>query len=401
MLAYIPMRWIERSTEYLLYLFFASLIFSNTLSQGISIIIIVLWLIRWIISRKFVHSPLDFAVIAFLFVRGASCFLSVDPFVSLHELRSGIFFCLIYFAITHQIQKEGGEKRIFRYLAILIYAGAIAAVYGIGYVLMHQLAVRAQSTAGGISRFSEFTMIVFCLAFVLSNERRIFPARWISYTVITVLAVGLIAAKARTQWIAVVPVVLIVGLKRERWLLGIVSGIAAVLFASIRSLRERFMIIVDPSSAIPGRLLIWRGALRVFFERPFRGFGPRTYGIVSPYLRERGSWHCDYLQVYLDSGIFGFLSYCYLSFMLFRYSIRLVRTPAQRNLGWGFLLTFSAMYIVSLVGGHIQEPVITPLFFSLIGFVSVLGRDKLNCGVRPVTSWGQTPENELRGQAPL
>lgn len=366
----------RRATEYLLYLFFASLIFSNTLSQGVAIIIIIMWLIRWVMDRKFVRSPIDMAVIVYLFVRGVTCFLSIDPFTSFHELRSGIFFSLIYFAITQHLRQRRGDEQVYRYITILVYAGAAAAVYGTVYVIVHHFGVRAESIAGGITRFSAYTMIAFCLAFSLANERKVFPKKYLSYIVIALLATGLILARSRAHWIAIVPVVLTIGLKRERWLLAITGSLFALLLLSVRSLRHRFTTLIKPAEAMSERLLIWSGAREVFFKRPFRGFGPRTYRIVSPYLKDKGSWHCDYLQAYLESGIFGCIAYLYLSFMLFRCSIRLVRIPAVHNLGWAFLLTFIAMYIVSLSSDHIQEPVITPLFFSLIAFVSVLSRKR-------------------------
>lgn len=368
------MQRMEKLTEYLLYLFFASLVFSNTLSQGVAIIILILTLVRWIAKRALVRHPLDFAVLAYFLVRMVTCYTSVDPLTSFEELRAGIFFSLIYFAITQHGAGKGSTGIIYRFLSILIYAGAAASIYATGYVIAHGFAVRAQSTAGGISRFSEYTMIAFCLAFTLSNERRIFPRKYLSFIVIGLLAIGLIVARARAQWIAIVPVVLIIGIKRERGLLAFTGGLFAILLLSVRTLGQRFMTFFSPGAAMAQRLLIWKGAREVFLKRPLMGFGPRTYRLVSPYLKDKGSWHSDYLQAYLDSGIFGLLSYLYLSFMLFRYSIRMIRTPGQRDLGWTFLLTFTGMYIVSLVGGHIQEPVITPLFFSLIGFVSLLGR---------------------------
>jgi O-antigen ligase len=364
--------WIDKATEYLFYGFFASLIFSNTLAQGVAIIIILFWIIRWIYTRQFIHHPLDYAVIVYLFVRSATCFLSVDPLASMHELRSGVFFSLIYFAITQQVRADSREKLVYRFVAILVYAGAIGALYGIGYTVVQRFTVRAQSTAGGITRFSEYTMIAFCLAFSLFQERRIFPRKYLSYIVIGILGLGLMFAQARAQWIAVVPVILAIGLLRARWMLAGICGFFALVVCTLSPLRRRFTSLLHPTAAMDSRFLIWKGAGEIFFKRPFRGFGPRTYGIVSPYLKNRGTWHSDYLQTYIDSGIFGILSYLYLSFMLFRYSLVLVRLPARRRIGQAFLLTFIAMYIVSFVGGHIQEPVITPLFFSLIAFVSVL-----------------------------
>jgi O-antigen ligase len=369
------MRWIGRFTEYLLYVFFASLVFSNTLAQGVAIILIVLWIIRWITGRYLTRYPLDLAVLLYLLIRSITCFTSIEPATSFLELRSGVFFSFIYFVITQHLAKDREEKEIYRYLALLIYAGAIAAVYGVGYVIVHQFAVRAQSTAGGISRFSAYTMIAFCLAFALPGQKRIFPRKWLAYLVIGLLGMGLIFARARAQWIAIVPLVFFIGLRRERWLLAFFTGLFGFFVLAVRQIRQRIGTFFCIPAAIEQRLLIWKGAREVFFRRPLLGFGPRTYRIVSPYLKDRGSWHSDYLQAYLDSGIFGFLSYLHLSVMLFYHSIRIIRNPLRREIGWAFLLTFVALYIVSFVGGHIQEPVITPLFFSLIAFVSVLSKE--------------------------
>ena len=373
---------LRKISEYLFYLFFGSLIFSNTLAQGIAIILIFLWILKWLLTRKFIRSPLDFPVIIYLLVRTITCFTSVEMMVSLRELRSGIFFSLIYFSITNLNDSEKKDTLINHYIAILIYAGAIASVYGISYVFLHDLTVRAQSTAGGISRFSEYTMIAFCLSFSLTKNRDIFKKRFIAFIVVWITAMGLIFAQARAQWLGIIPMLFIIGIKKEKFLVFYIVTVFGVIFALLRTIRKRVLTLLHPFSNTAKRFTIWKGAKLLILKRPILGFGPRTYPIVSPFLKEKGSWHSDYLQVYMDSGIFGFLSYMYLSFMIFKHSLNITRDPLRKDVGYALFFTMVAMYIVSFFGGHTQEPVITPLFFSLIGFISVLNSMKRQAKVK-------------------
>ena len=370
------MRWSNRFSEYLFYLFFASLIFSNTLAQGFALILILFWIYKWISKRKFVKSSLDFPVIIYLFIRSISCFTSVDILLSLKELQTGIFFSLIYFAITNFHDDKNKDVLLIRYITIIIYAGAIASVYGITRVIVYNFAEKAQSTAGGITRFAEYTMIVFCLSFALADNRRIFPKKYIAFLVLGITTVGLIFAQERAQWLGIIPVIIIVGLKRKRWLFVYITTLIGVCIAFLQNIRDRFMTLTQPFSHTSGRFTIWEGARSLITRNPFLGFGPRTYSVVSPFLKDRGSWHSDYLQVYMESGIFGFASYIYLSIMLFKHCITIFRNRYWRDIGCAFFFALVAMYVASFFSGHTQEPIINPLFFSIIGFVSILsGRE--------------------------
>jgi len=293
---------------------------------------------------------------------------------SLAGLRSGVFFSLIYFAITNLNDFEKKEIVLYRYISILIYAGAIASLYGAGYALTHGLTVKAQSISGGITRFAEYTMIVFCLSFSLARNRNIFPKRYIAFLVLGITGVGLILAQERAQWLGVIPVLLTIGMRRERIILTYIVVVSGVIILSLKTIRNRAITFLKPLHYTTGRLTIWRGAKSLILKRPLLGFGPRTYSIVSPFLKDRGSWHSDYLQIYMESGILGLVSYMYLSFMVFRHCIGVCRSNSTKDFGFAFLFTLIAMYVVSFFSGHTQEPIINPLFFSFIGFISLLSR---------------------------
>ncbi len=370
------MKWVNNFSKYVFYFFFASLIFSITLSQGLAIVLIFLWIIKWISTRRFVKSPLDLPVIIYLLIRAISCFTSVDVMTSLAALRSGVFFSLIYFAITNLNDFEKKEIVLYRYISILIYAGAIASLYGAGFVLIHGLTVQAQSISGGITRFAEYTMIVFCLSFSLARNRNIFPKRYIAFLVLGITGVGLILAQERAQWLGVIPVLLVIGLKKERSILVCFAIVFGVMISFIRTIRHRIMTLLRPLHHTTGRLTIWKGAKSLILKKPLLGFGPRTYSTVSPFLKDKGSWHSDYLQIYMESGILGLASYFYLSILLFKQCIFVCRSRSWKDFGFAFLFTLIAMYVVSFFSGHTQEPIINPLFFSFIGFISLLSKGK-------------------------
>jgi len=94
------------------------------------IICLMFWTLK-IISQekiKFIHSPLDFSIIAFMAICIFSLTWSNTPFVSLKELPLFLTGPLLYFIITNNINYN---KRINHILSVMLIIGGLFGIYGI------------------------------------------------------------------------------------------------------------------------------------------------------------------------------------------------------------------------------------------------------------------------------
>ena len=105
-----------------------------------------------------------------------------------------------------------------------------------------------------------------------------------------------------------------------------------------------------------GRDTIWRGALMLIGEHPFVGFGPRTFLSVFPLfdqmtVRGVSSWHNDYLQVYMESGLLGLLPLMWLVWTVIKESRRSLGDPSlpvnTRRLIQALTLSLGTLFLIS------------------------------------------------------
>jgi len=91
---------------------------------------LMLWALKMVSQEKikFIHSPLDFSVIAFMAICPLSFFWSDSPFISLKELPIFLAGPLLYFIIVNNIHNE---KQISRIISAILIMGGLFGIYGI------------------------------------------------------------------------------------------------------------------------------------------------------------------------------------------------------------------------------------------------------------------------------
>ena len=119
-------------------------------------------------------------------------------------------------------------------------------------------------------------------------------------------------------------------------------------------------------------------------KHPLFGFGPRTFEQIFPLfdvmpVRGVGSWHNDYLQVYMESGLVGLSAMLWLVVAVYRQAWRFLRcqpSDPDRHLVLGLLF---ALTVVFLVGG-VLDTLVGILFRVLLAMFAIvtvqLGRVK-------------------------
>ena len=102
-------------------------------------------------------------------------------------------------------------------------------------------------------------------------------------------------------------------------------------------------------------------------QHPIVGFGPRTFHEIFPLfdampIRGVGSWHNDYLQVYMESGLLGLLPQLWLVGTVIIYGWKAVL--ASRSSEEQYRCTLAAYFTVLMsfvIGGMLDTIVGIPL----------------------------------------
>jgi O-antigen ligase len=122
-----------------------------------------------------------------------------------------------------------------------------------------------------------------------------------------------------------------------------------------------------------GRLHFWSVGLKIFFDYPILGAGLDAFGTAFPrYDTWNGMYrveqaHNDYLQILADAGILGFVCVAAFIFLLFRQSLKIIRTTSdkfRRGAAIGALAGCFGMLLHSFVDFPLRTP--SNAFFFLI-----------------------------------
>lgn len=362
-------------SKVLLYVYFFSLILSNTLAQAIAGILTVILLFRLLVTRGrcFKHTPLDIPFGIFVVSRFISTFIYYEPLTAFDIAGRRVLLYSIFFVITNTIEQSEIYKEAIKYTMLIIFS----CVFG-GFHAFYELVVkdieRPGSFAGGYSRLAEFSSIALILSAFLRNNKKVFLNTNIFLAVFFIIMAVLIITQSRAAWAGTFIALLILTVRGDRRIIFLFIIIFGVALAGLPSVRERAITLLNPVKHTSGRDVIWQEALDKFFEKPIFGHGVKSMKLIaSPDIEKYNTWHSDYLQIILESGIVGFLSYSFLSYLIFVKCIGILRKTSgeEKDLIYGIFACFLSMYFISFFGGHIVEPVLSLLFFSLIAIVSV------------------------------
>lgn len=360
-----------------------SLMFSLFIAEAIAILLILFWLIKLIVFRKadLKNNPFTFPFIAFVLARIISVFLSTDFFQSVQVLNKEIFFYPLFFIVVDCFSIE--DKKYFKwFFVVLISAAVVSSVYGSVSVMLGTTH-RAVSTTSGFYTLGTFLTVVTAFLLVIGSEKYFVPSKVVWLLTLLVIIVGILFTFNRIHWALIILIFFVFGVFRERKLVLIVSIIAAVIIVTIPMFRERLLDIIFFSRNLSDRDVLWQGASLIYSEHPLFGFGPLTFREIFPLLEKLAdknvlSWHNDYLQVYMESGIIGLLTFLWLGFSVFYCAIEIFLSKLvdsySKDLAFALLLAMAALYATGIVGTFIFSPITALLYQILLGILALTYR---------------------------
>lgn len=355
----------------------ATLMFSIAIAQAVVLLTGLLWIYRVMRTRayRFQRSPLLIPVTLFIVARIAAIPLSIDPSASVDAFRTEIPFYVLFYVVHFEWDAHREDR--LRVVLLLIVAAALLAVV-IGFARYTQgLDHRLTSSTAGYYTLGMYLATVFAMVFALGRNTDLFPQRWSWLLMTAILLVGLLFTFNRLHWVVAALAAVVVGVLRERRILLVLVllGVAAVV--AVEPLQERFLQLLHADGNMSGRDVIWRGAWMLIAERPVFGFGLRTFTQVFPLFDEApdkgiGSWHNDYLQVYMDSGLAALIPFIAIIVVTIYMGWKNHRNwragSLQRDLNAASML---AICCFALAGGMLDS-LLSILFRTLIALTAVL-----------------------------
>ncbi len=352
--------------RFILFAVCAVAVFSTAIVQLLVVLLTVAVAWSWIIrdTRTFSWTPLHAPFAAFLLCRILSIVFSQDPTVSMRALYIEYFFYLPFF-IASGIAANNPLETLRSISRILVLSAAIAAALGSTMLFLGDVQ-RAQSTTAGPYTLGAFLCMALPFAvFTLPTGRK--AASVVGWLQLFLICLGIILTFDRLQWVAMAATIVIAGIFSHRRLL-LVSLVAAVLVILISpAVQLRFLQFLHISDFMTGRDVLWRGAGMLWDKHPIVGFGPRTFHEIFPLfdampIRGVGSWHNDYLQVYMESGLLGLLPQFWLVGAVIVYGWRGVRASRSSEEQYRFTLAAYFTVLMSfMIGGMLDTIVGIPL----------------------------------------
>jgi O-antigen ligase len=305
--------------------------------------------------RPLLRTPLDLPFAAFIVARLLSVPLSVAPAVSVHALYQEIIFYFIFFLFTHtRVVRDLNDVHLL--VKVLLGAAVLAALIG-SFKFLMQWEHRASSLTGGYYTLGFFLCTCLPLVLLIGSRPGFYAHRGTWWLVTAILCMGLAFTFNRLHWLGAAFTFLLAGVLRDRRLLLVFALGSIAVIVAVPGVAERFLQLLTLQSNLSDRDILWQGAYELADDRPLFGFGLQTFRLIFPFferLSDKGisTWHGDYLQVYMESGLLGLGTLLWILatflWMGIRAGRRRIADPPTQD---AILALFVALGLVFVAGG--------------------------------------------------
>ncbi|HRI85087.1 MAG TPA: O-antigen ligase family protein [Ignavibacteria bacterium] len=356
----------------------SSAIFSIALLQIFTCSAVILWIFKIIVTKNytFVRTPLDNIFLIFIAARILSIPLSLYPEISSIRFLKEIIFYTIFFVVTNEFDVTN-RKRIILILRLIVITGMISSVYGCFNFLTGSVE-RAASLTGGYYTLGIYLTLVLSILLFTKNGIKVIPSNIGWYLSFLVIIAGIICTLNRMHWVIMVLLTVISFIiNKDKILISVflLSVILSILI--VPDVMNRFNLLINLMSNTSDRNIIYQAALDMIFNRPVFGHGLATFKEIFPAFDKVGdgainSWHNDFIQVYMESGIVGLISYIFLIISIFKTGFisikRFKNNQFYKFLSLGILIGTT---VIMITGGFF-EPITSIIVFLLLGILALI-----------------------------
>jgi len=340
------------------YIFLAtisSFLISIFLFQIFAVLLIVFWLFEKHQHKIAAFDKISLLFFIFIVVRIVSVIFSEFPDSSIHLFYKDAIFFLSFFAMVFYL-KVFDEENIKIIAFTFVIAAMLVALIGIVKFNL-RLSHRAESFSSGYMAYSLYLLASLGFGILLYNfiSKKKYVIAWTAG--IGLVFSGIILSLGRTNIVLTILAFFVsfFFIKINKWFsIGIVVLTVALSVISFQINTQEFNSRIKQPTIMSDRDILWGSAKELFlkFEHPFLGYGPRSFDKI--FLeRDRladigvGSWHNDYIQLYLESGMLGLFSYLilvgYSLFAAFEYINKRKANQIEKFLLIGLIVSTMAL----------------------------------------------------------
>jgi O-antigen ligase len=341
------------------------------------------------------------AILAYLAIAIASALflnpLTLDAQRELMRLASYVCF---YYVIIDWCQTQHNTKTLLKVLMVstIVVAlfgfwqalsGGYSSLYDLLYPIQDEIA-QIPAWEGRITSFLEHynglagylnLVLPFCLAFAIGSTDPVL--RTLSRWCLAFAAIALLLTQSRGGLLAFVAILLIYAYFSARDRKARIRRVALVMIVCLLAAGAAGFFFqrlgeIDDFTTV-SRLAIWGGAFTVFARSPVFGTGfGNLRGIMGDLLNLPDGWTGDahnlYLELLAETGLVGFLVFCFLIILTLRTALKQLRGTENHFNKMIALAIFAAICGV-LVHGTVDylfhtTPQVTALFFVVLGLLS-------------------------------
>lgn len=342
---------------------------------------------------SFLKNRLFVILFVFFLFNGLSVFNS-DPYIakSLKALFAKWLSYISIFVLT--ADSFGSTKRIKKAVGVLLISAFIVGIDGLSQGFLHfelfggkPMIEMTPQVSAMTAAFNHYNSLGFYLTMVLPLviSLLLFHEMEQSYRIVLLLLSGILIAclfftYSRGSWLSfIVSLFLMATLTKK----GRTLGGVLIFFLGILVLRpalcERFLLTFAPTGDAH-RFILWKAALRMFYENPYFGKGVGTFmdrvKDYTPTYRGGQYAHNCFLQIAAEAGIFALLSFVvFIGLLIFR-AFTMLRATKDFVL-LGILCSMIGFLFHSFFDNGLYSLQLTFLFWFFAGLMHCLSVRKI------------------------
>ena len=288
---------------------------------------------------KFKYTPINAWIIMFISIYALVAITSLSVITSLQIALLVISFMLFYFVVVNSITTR---KQLDVILGLFVGVALIVSLYGIYQYLFagtfasssfldkemfQDITTRVSGTFDNPNVMGEYLLLAIPIAFSYLFSQKGWLKKVIALGVIGIMAVCLALTYSRGCYLGLVVCIgvflLLINLK---FILLFLAGIIAMPFVLPKSIMNRLTSIGNTEdSSTSYRISIWKGAINMikdYWYRPI-GQGTAAFNSIYPLYSYNGvgaeHTHNLFLQLLIETGIVGFITFIGLIFKFYQY----------------------------------------------------------------------------------
>lgn len=378
--------------------------------------VLFLFFLKIIYERKYdfaiIKHPISLAIIFSIFWNVLTSITSQLPVVSIKFIIARLWFIVpFYFFGVLFFKKYANIKRFLVFFliplcAVVLYTIVNHAAYGFNHESAHWV---MDPFFNDHTSYGALLAMMFPLIIVLFKKQYSNTIKFLVLLATIILIAGIVLSYTRAAWLSLVValgVFLIYYFKINFKFLFIFGAIFLTLILAFKSdilmklernrqdssnnMAEHIQSISNINSDASNleRINRWQSAFRMFYERPFVGFGPGTYmflyapyqhstekTIISTNAGTLGNAHSEYIGPLAEQGVFGTLAYIVIIFFVYYRGSLLyysISDKDNKKLILAVLLGFTTYVVHGFINNFLDTDKAAVPFWAFVAIITAM-----------------------------